>query len=56
MPNDVTDWRDDETYTEFKTRKHAERGLQGMGQKNVKNKENSHIPDVRPKAEVKCAF
>tara|TARA_R100000655_G_scaffold99933_1_gene144112 strand:+ start:14915 stop:15400 length:486 start_codon:yes stop_codon:yes gene_type:complete len=40
MPNDITDWKDDETYSEFKTRKHAERGLQGMGQKNVKNKDN----------------
>lgn len=31
-------WRDDETFSEYKARKHA--GMQGMGQKNVKNKDN----------------
>ena len=31
-------WRDDETFSEYKARKHA--GMQGMGQKNVKNKKD----------------
>ncbi len=31
------EWREDETFSEYKARKHA--GMQGMGQKNVKNKD-----------------
>ena len=31
-------WREDETYSEYKARKHT--GMQGMGQKTVKNKDN----------------
>ena len=34
------DIREDETYSDWKRRKHEERGLQGMGQKNVKKKDN----------------
>ncbi len=38
-PDDF-DIRDDETYSDYKRRKSAEKGLQGMGQKTVKNTEN----------------
>jgi tRNA 2-selenouridine synthase SelU len=31
------EWREDETFTEYKMRKHE--GMQGMGQKTVKNRE-----------------
>jgi len=31
-------WREDETYSDYKRRKHA--GMQGMGQKTVKNRED----------------
>jgi len=34
------DIREDETYSDWKRRKSEERGLQGIGQKNVKNKDN----------------
>ena len=33
------DIRDDETYSDWKRRKHEEQGLQGIGQKNKKNRE-----------------
>lgn len=32
------EWQEDETFSEYKARKNA--GMQGMGQKNVKNKDN----------------
>ena len=31
-------WREDETFSDYKRRKHA--GMQGMGQKTVKNRED----------------
>ena len=37
---DGFDMRTDETYTEYKKRKHDEKGLQGMGQKNKKDTSN----------------
>lgn len=37
---DISDWKDDETYSEFKARKHEEKGLSGIGQKNKKNRDN----------------
>ena len=33
------DIRDDETFSDWKRRKHEEQGLQGLGQKNRKNRE-----------------
>jgi hypothetical protein len=37
MTNEI-EWREDETFSEYKARKHS--GMQGMGQKTVKNKDN----------------
>jgi len=37
---DINDWKDDETYSEFKSRKRAEKGTQGIGQKTVKNRDD----------------
>ena len=37
---DGFDMRPDETYSEYKKRKHDEKGLQGMGQKNKKDTSN----------------
>ena len=37
---DGFDMRPDETYSEYKKRKHDEQGLQGMGQKNKKDTSN----------------
>ena len=36
----IEGWKEDETFSEFKARKRAESGTQGMGQKTVKNRDN----------------
>jgi hypothetical protein len=36
----IEGWREDETFSEFKARKRAESGTQGMGQKTVKKRDN----------------
>ena len=38
MSKEKITWQEDETYSDYKRRKHS--GMQGMGQKTVKNKDN----------------